>query len=75
MSYQSEISGIKDITVEDIIRISTKYVPSAYRHAPWTLPELNHGVALLKTDDALCAYMAAYGEMHMIKCRSALRSR
>ena len=74
MSYQSEISGIKDITVEDIIRISTKYVPSAYRHAPWTLPELNHGVALLKTDDALCAYMAAYGEMHMIKCRSALRS-
>ena len=74
MSYQSELSSIRDITVEDVIRVSTRYVPSAYRHAPWTCPELNHGVALLKSDDALCAYMAAYGEMHMLKCRSVLRN-
>ena len=74
MSYQSEISIIRDITVEDVIRISTKYVPSKYRHAPWLHPELNHGKGLLNTDDALCCYMAAYGEMHMVKCRSVLRN-
>lgn len=74
MSYQLEISNIRDITVEDVIRISTKYVPSKYRHAPWRHPDLDHGVALLDNEDALNAYIAAYGEMHMIKCRSVFRN-
>lgn len=74
MSYREEISAIRNITVEDVIRISKQFVPFAYRNKPWLYPDLNHGVNLLCSEEALYCYMAAYGEMHTIKCRTAFRS-
>ncbi len=40
--------------------------------APWSI--LDHGRAVLQTDEQLDAYIAAYGEMHMVKCRCALQN-
>ncbi len=74
MSYIDDILRIQNITVEDVIRISKSHVPPVYRNKPWQHPELNHGVNLLTSEDALCCYMAAYGEMHAIKCRTTLRN-
>ena len=73
MSYKEEICKFKDITIHDILDISKKNISSAYRYKPWSHPELNHGTALLQSDEALCCYMAAYGEMHEIKCKTAFR--
>lgn len=41
---------------------------------PWTHPELNHGTALLHSEEGMNAYIAAYGEMHVTKCRVALQN-
>lgn len=42
----------------------------SWRQQPWKHPELNHGTALLHSEDGMNAYMAAYGEMHFLtqKC-------
>ena len=74
MSYIDDISRIQNISVEDVVRISKLHVPSVYRNRPWQCPELNHGVNLLTSEESLCCYIAAYGEMHAIKCRTALRN-
>jgi len=74
MSYKEEICKFKDITIHDILDISKKNISSAYRYKPWSHPELNHGTALLQSDEALSCYMAAYGEMHEIKCKTAFRN-
>jgi hypothetical protein len=37
-------------------------------------PDLNHGVDLLHSDDALDCYLTAYGEMHYVKCCAALQN-
>ena len=74
MSYLSEISKIQNVTIEDVIRISKQYVPSDYYNKPWSHPDLNHGKNLLHSEDALCCYMAAYGEMHWHKLKEALRT-
>ena len=39
---------------------------------PWTHPELNRGINLLSTEEALNCYMSAYGDMHVNKCRAAM---
>lgn len=74
MSYIDDLATLSNVTVEDVIRLSSKYVPREYRMAPWKYPELNHGVNLLSSEDALCCYMSAYGEMHTIKCRTMFRN-
>ena len=56
----------------DIINICHSHVPDKYKSMPWHHPELNHGVDLLASDEALNCYMSAYGEMHMGKCRAAM---
>lgn len=42
------------------------------RQRPWDLT--NHGRKLLETEDELNAYIVAYGEMHVVKCRAALQN-
>lgn len=39
---------------------------------PWEVTE--HGRRVLQTQDELNAYIAAYGEMHIVKCRAALQN-
>ena len=74
MSYIEDITRIQNVSVEDAIEVSKRNVPNIYRFRPWTHPELNHGVNLLESEDALCCYMAAYGEMHELKCKAVLRN-
>lgn len=42
------------------------------KNRPWELTE--HGRKVLQTEDELNAYIAAYGEMHIVKCRAALQN-
>ncbi len=49
-----------------------KNLPAEIKVAPWKV--VNHGLKVLQTDEDLDAYIAAYGEMHIIKCRAALQN-
>ena len=74
MSYVEDIAKLQNLTVRDIIRVNKENTPCLYKNCPWTYPELNHGVSLLQSEEALCCYMAAYGEMHAIKCMTVFRA-
>ena len=74
MSYVELISRLTTPTVKDVIDCSVKNVPLEFRYSPWTHPEIKHGCGLLMTEGALCSYIAAYGEMHEVKCKSVMRS-
>lgn len=47
-------------------------LPQGMKAKPWEMTE--HGKKVLQTEDELNAYIAAYGEMHIIKCRAALQN-
>ncbi|MBQ0069125.1 MAG: UvrD-helicase domain-containing protein, partial [Bacteroidales bacterium] len=47
-------------------------LPSSMKIKPWEATE--HGRKVLQSDDELNAYIAAYGEMHIVKCRAALQN-
>lgn len=47
-------------------------LPYNLQRRPWEVT--NHGRDVLKTEDQLNAYLAAYGEIHIIKCRAALQN-
>lgn len=47
-------------------------LPNSMKNRPWELTE--HGRKVLQTEDELNAYIAAYGEMHIVKCRAALQN-
>lgn len=47
---------------------------SKYYRIPWKHPELSNGISLLKSEEGMNAYMAAYAEMHEIKCRAAFQN-
>ena len=64
MAYIEDISQIYPLNVDDIIRISSNYVPRNYRQNPWNYPGMNHGTATLSNENQLLCYMAAYGDMH-----------
>lgn len=70
--YREYISSISDFGMERLIALSKSNIPESSRNTPWR--NLNHGVSLLSTDLELWSYIAAYGEMHAIKCRSALQN-
>lgn len=70
--YSDNIMQTSCQSINDIIDWCCQLVPEQYKHFPWKHPELGHGQNLLKSDDALNCYMAAYGEMHMYKCRAAM---
>ena len=77
MSYTSEIQQINNLTINDIICTARKYLPEEWRERPWAYCDeqgrsLNHGTAILETDEQCFAYLAAYGEMHEQKLLRAL---
>lgn len=49
-----------------------KQLPPEMKSMPWKVT--NHGRKELTTKDELNAYIAAYGEMHIVKCRAALQN-
>jgi hypothetical protein len=55
-----------------MILVSRKYVPRNYISRPWDYPGMNHGTACLTTEEQLCCYMAAYGDMHKGKLNRIL---
>lgn len=47
-------------------------LPYEMRFYPWAYTD--HGRKVLNTEDELNAYIAAYGEIHIVKCRAALQN-
>ena len=77
MSYINDIQRINDLSINDIIRVSSSYVPVDFKSCPWAYRDsegrtLEHGTAVLETEEQCCAYMAAYGPMHRHKLQRAL---
>ena len=72
MSYQEKLNHIENLTFESIIELNKSLVPSQYRSNPWYYPGLDHGTAVLKTEEQCYAYISAYGEMHRAKIYEVL---
>ena len=72
MTYKDRIAHEPDLTLDKIIDISEELLPRNLRIKPWE--NLVHGTELLSTDEQLCCYMLAYGEMHATKCRAAFQN-
>lgn len=70
MTYAENITRCNSI--DDIINWCHDSLPTQFKMRPWTHEQLNHGVDLLISDEALNCYMSAYGEMHVGKCRAAM---
>lgn len=70
MPYAENINHCNSI--DDIINWCHNSLPTRYQARPWTHEQLNHGVDLLASEEALNCYMSAYGDMHVGKCRAAL---
>ena len=47
-------------------------LPPEMRNRPWEYTD--HGRKVLTNDEELNAYLAAYGEIHIVKCRAALQN-
>ena len=72
--YKGRIEALTDVNVDSIIEDCYNHLPESYKFRPYHHPDLKHGVDLLKTDEALDCYMAAYGEMHLRKCKAAVQT-
>ena len=70
--YRNIIRESSCTSIDGIVDLCHQLVPTAYKARPWTHPELGHGINVLASDEALNCYMAAYGEMHVGKCRAAM---
>lgn len=71
-NYEIAIEQTDIQSIDNVIDLCHQLVPVKYKSRPWTHPELNHGLDLLASDDALNCYMSAYGEMHVSKCKAAM---
>lgn len=60
------------MNVDKLVDTCYDSIPSNWRQRPWD--HLNHGKAVLDSEELLNAYIAAYGEMHIIKCRMAMQN-
>lgn len=72
--YSDIISKYNPLTIDAVIETAKSLVPAEYQRYPfpWSHPEVNHGVSLLRTDDGLNCYIAAYGESHKRKVLRAI---
>ena len=73
-TYVENIRRSSCKTINNIIEWCHEALPSEWKAYPWRHSELNHGIDLLASDEALNCYMSAYGEMHSSKCRAAMMS-
>lgn len=60
------------MNVDKLVENCYNALPPTWKAAPWS--HLNHGVDVLDSKDKLNAYIAAYGEMHIRKCRIAMQN-
>lgn len=74
MTYSEALFNIDNPTFDTIIDLNKSVVPLRYRSCPWTYPNLNHGTAILESEEQCCAYMAAYGQMHQAKINEVLNN-
>lgn len=74
MGYKERISSISNLTMDAIIENCRSNIPAQYRYRPYSHPELNHGLDLLRSDEGLDCYISAYGEMHQVKCKAAMQN-
>lgn len=77
MSYADDIQKQYHLSFNGIVGISRNYVPDRFKSCPWCYTDgqgrgLNHGTAVLETEEQCCAYMSAYGPMHHHKLMRAL---
>lgn len=77
MSYADDIQKQYHLSFNGIVGISRSYVPDRFKSCPWHYTDgqgrgLNHGTAVLETEEQCCAYMSAYGPMHRHKLMRAL---
>lgn len=77
MSYADDIQKQYHLSFNGIVGISRSYVPDRFKSCPWHYTDgqgrgLNHGTAVLETEEQCCAYMSAYGPMHHHKLIRAL---
>lgn len=61
-----------NIDIERLVEQCYNALPTEWKGNPWTY--LDHGVAVLDSEDKLNAYIASYGEMHIVKCRLAMKN-
>lgn len=75
--YYRQICSLKNLTIDDVVSVSRNFVPVSFRNRAWDYRDnfgrtLEHGTAVLKTEEQCCAYMSAYGLMHRHKLMRAL---
>ena len=58
--------------VNKIVEECYSRLPYKWKSRPWGLTD--HGRKVLQTETELDGYLAAYGEMHIVKCRVALQN-
>lgn len=73
-TYREKINKLINLRMEDIIQICKSFLPLEWKRTPYYHPELHNGLSLLTTEDGMNAYIAAYGEIHMKKCRAAMQN-
>lgn len=74
MKYHERIGAIRNLTMEAIIEVCRNHIPTQHKYRPYFHPELNHGLDLLQSDEALDCYIGAYGEMHHSKCKAVFQN-
>ncbi len=72
MIYADKIAQIENLTFDSIIELNRNLLPIEYRACPWRYPGLDHGTAVLTTEEQCSAYIAAYGLMHQSKINEVL---
>lgn len=70
--YEISIRNIKNLTVDNIIKIAQENLSPEINIRPWAYIDskgrtLEHGTAVLETEEQCNAYLAAYGNMHYKK--------
>lgn len=71
-AYERHIRNLRDLNISSIIKVAKVLLPLQYDTCPWTFPGLDHGTAILDSETACNAYLAAYGLMHQKKLLRAL---
>ena len=76
-SYSEYIRSISSLKISDVIKISRQLLPPTFSACPWAYKDsegrtLEHGTAVLETEEQCNAYMVAYGLMHSNKLMRAL---
>ena len=68
----SLITKYSVMEVYKIVEECYSRLPYEWKSRPWGLTD--HGRKVLQTETELDGYLAAYGEMHIVKCRVALQN-